>query len=230
MAALKQPLAVVGVAGEYHLEAGDVHEQRVRPVGVVGRHAAAVVHGGAVDDGQVDLSAEHIAHLGRLADELVHAYPHEAGQALDDGAHPHCCRAHGCAEEGVFRQGAVTHPLAAELLEQPARRAVDALLDVFAHDEDALIKAHLLPHRLVDGLGVGDVAGLRFCDHFGISLAICHFSTQRAQRIRRVRRDAPEMQILRAFCVILCVLRVEKPYSNGIGSANISSQTSSGSG
>ncbi len=102
------------------------------------------------------LSPEHVAHLGALADDLVHRHPDEAGQGFDHRPHADHRRSDGRAEEPAFRQGSVQYPLLAELIQQAGRRTVDGPADVLAHHDDGLVPAHLFCECLVDRLGESD--------------------------------------------------------------------------
>ena len=50
---------------------------------------------------QLDLATEHIAHLGGIVEQLVHAHSYEVDKhELGDGAHTRGGRSDGCPNEG----------------------------------------------------------------------------------------------------------------------------------
>ena len=70
-------------------------------------------------EGDLDLPAEHIAHLGGVVQHLVHADADEVDEhQLADGSRPGGGGADGGADEGCFGQRRVQHALVAELLNQ----------------------------------------------------------------------------------------------------------------
>src|SRR4029453_9727531 len=127
------------------------------------RHAPTIVERQAVDDGQIHLSPEHIAHFGRLAHQGVHGHPRETERAFDNRSRTDCCCSHRGTKEGVFREWTIPHPLLTELCSQPTRGAIDSALDVLPHDEYSLIAPHLLAHGLVQRLSHSDLPCLYLC-------------------------------------------------------------------
>ena len=129
------------------------------------------------DEWNLDLSAKHVAHLGGVVEQLVHADPDEVHEhQLGDGAHAGGGGADGGAHESGFGKGCVEDTLVAELLDQAAGGAESAAPSVhdaqvfaagaagnfLAHDDDGFVAAHFLGEGFVDGL-----AGLQFARFAG---------------------------------------------------------------
>ena len=118
--------------------------------------------------------AEHVAHLGGVVEELVHADADKVDEhQLGDGAHAGGSSANGGAHECGLRQRGVQDALVAELLDEAAggaegsapgvddaqMLATGAAGDFLAHDDDGRVAAHLLGQGFVDGLAGLYLAG-----------------------------------------------------------------------
>ena len=105
----------------------------------------------AEHDRRTHLAAGHIERLGRRIDDLVDRLHGEVeGHELDDRLQAGHRRADADAGEAVLGDRRVDHAARAELLQQPLRDLVGALIlgDFLAHDEDVLVAAHLFGHRV----------------------------------------------------------------------------------
>src|SRR5262249_16614153 len=100
---------------------------------------------------EVGLTAEHVADLARLVDDLIHRDEREGDHApVHDRAEAAAGGAETDAGEGGLRDGREAHALVAELL---LERGI-------AHGrerEDARVAPHLLGPRLVQGLLEADL-------------------------------------------------------------------------
>jgi len=116
-----------------------------------------------------DLPTEHVPHLGRVVQHLVHADADEVDEhQFGDGPHPGGSGADRCANESRLGQWRVQHPLVPELLDEadggPERAApsiddaqvlpASATCNFLAHDDYCFVAFHLLANGLVDGLAV----------------------------------------------------------------------------
>src|SRR5205807_892173 len=116
------------------------------------------------------LAAEHVAELGALVEDLVHAHAeevdeHELGHRPEAGGGG----AHRRADEPRLRDRRVQHALAPVLLDQALGDSEDATpgvlvfepgyggaaRDVLAHQNDGWVTCHLLVEALVDRLAEG---------------------------------------------------------------------------
>ena len=93
--------------------------------------------------------------------------------------------------EAVLGDGRVHDALGAELLQEVARDLVGALVlgDLLAHHEDRVVAAHLLRHRVAQGVADGDVHHLGAFGHLRPGVA--------GLRVRGLRRPC---RPLRAWC------------------------------
>ena len=111
------------------------------------------------------LAAEHVAQLGALVEDLVHAAAEEVDKhQLGDRAQPGRGRADCRADESGLGNRRVQDAVATELLDQALGDAhrtapgvvVDQVIDlraagdIFAHQDDARVLAHRHAHRFVD--------------------------------------------------------------------------------
>ena len=154
----EEPARVGGGRGEHDLDPGDVHEPRLQLLRVLraGRPAGAALR--SQRHGHLDLASGHVAVLGGLLDELLHRQRHEVlVHDLDDRAHAGDGRADAGSDDRHLGDRRVAHALGPELVEHPLRDAHRAahLGDVLAHDEDVVVAAHRLAHRVAHGLPVG---------------------------------------------------------------------------
>ena len=107
--------------------------------------------------GHRDLAAEHITHLRRLIDQLVHADGQKVAEhQLGDGPQSGRRRADRAADDGAFGDRRVAHSIRAELIyhsgadtEAAAERA-----DVFAEQYDVGVFTHPYAHALADAFSV----------------------------------------------------------------------------
>jgi len=111
------------------------------------------------DQRDAGVAAKHVAHLGRMVDDLVGCQQREVdGHDLDHRAQAGQRGAHTHTHEAIFGDGRVLHPAFAELLEQPLRHFERAVVqaDVLAHQEHAVVALHFLAQRLIQRLAVAD--------------------------------------------------------------------------
>ena len=149
--AFHEALGVVGGGGHEDLEAGDVDEEGVGALGVLGCGGAAGTDGGAEDDGEGRLAAEHVVNLGHLVDDLVHGGEGEGHHAgADDGAEACAGSADGGSHVGGLGDGADADALLAEFGDQGGQGAESA-----AEVEHLGVAAHLFAEGFDGGLGVG---------------------------------------------------------------------------
>src|SRR5579875_65593 len=143
------------------------------------------VHAGANhcadDERALCLATKHIAQLGTLVEDHIPADAEEIDEhQLDDGTQAGGSGAYGGADEARLGDGRIQHALAPEFFHQPLRDAKHAapgvlLLeaadagssrDILTHQNNARITLHLLPQRLVDRLGKGQLTN---CDSHDLS-------------------------------------------------------------
>ena len=154
---LEQPARVARGGGHDHDQARHVAEPRLEALGMLGRVALARAALRADHQRHLDLAAEHVAHLGDLVDDLVHAdagevdehdlgHGHEAGERGAEG---------GADDRGLGDRG-VDQALPAELVEEALRDGHGAaeLPDVLADHEHPFVPAELLAQREADRLAV----------------------------------------------------------------------------
>ena len=128
---------VLRAGGVDDLQAGDVGQPGLEALGVLRRGARARARGQADDHGHGNLAAEHIAHLGGLVDELVHADGEEVAEhQLGYGPQARGRRADGAAYYRALGDGRIAHALGAELVEHAHGHAEAAaeLADVLAEE------------------------------------------------------------------------------------------------
>ena len=79
------------------------------------------------------------------------------GHELDHRTQTRKGRADAETGKAMLRDRRIDHAALAELLQQLARHLVGALIlrDFFAHDEHALVAAHLFGHRIAQGVADG---------------------------------------------------------------------------
>ncbi len=118
--------------------------------------------GGAVGPAEHDLAghlpARHIKRLRRRIDQLVDRLHGEIpGHELDDRFQPGKRGADAEAGKAVLGDRRVDDALGAELLQQPLRDLVGALIfgDLLAHHEHVLVAPHLLGHGVAQGFAHG---------------------------------------------------------------------------
>ncbi len=119
-------------------------------------NAAAV--GGADDHRHGPIAVGAVAHLGRLADDLVESRVDKIGKLnFADGAHA----VQGCADahphDGQFRQGGIDHALRAVFIKQAHSGAENAPAHahILAHDEHVGVAGHFLIHRHAHSVNQG---------------------------------------------------------------------------
>ena len=96
------------------------------------------------------------------------------GHELDDGLEPRKGRADADAGEGIFSDRRVDHAPFAELIEQALGHFVRALIlaDLLAHEEDAVVGAHLLGHGVAQRLAHGRGDHLRAWRDLGLGAGL----------------------------------------------------------
>ena len=121
-------LGVVGVGRRHDLEARNVHEHRMQALRVLRALAPRFADHAAHDQRHLHLAVVHVAAFRGDVDELVHAQHQEVHADVHvDRAHAGHRRADRDAGHGVFRKRRAEHAFGAELVDQPAGRALDAL-------------------------------------------------------------------------------------------------------
>ena len=108
-----------------------------------GRHADHQRH--------AELAARHVAHRGRVVEDLIEREQAEIHRHhLDDRAHAGHGRADPRPDEAGLRERRVANALGAELVQQALAHGVAAAIaaDILAHQEDAGVAAH----GVADGL------------------------------------------------------------------------------
>lgn len=151
MAALSSPFASRRRIGHNDLQARNVAVPGGIALGVLRGDAGCSTARTAEDDRRAHLAAGHIERLGGRVDDLVDRLHGEVERhELDDRAQTRHRRADADAGKAMFRDRRVDHAARTEFLQQALRDLVGALVfgDLFAHDEDVLIGAHLFGHRV----------------------------------------------------------------------------------
>ena len=109
-----------------------------------------------VDDRQLGLPARHVAPLRRLVTDLVHGDPEKRREhQIDDRPPARRGQPDRGSHEPGLRDRRVADALSPELLGEPgeqAERAADG--DILTHDDDPLVRGHLLPQGRSERLAV----------------------------------------------------------------------------
>ena len=137
-------------------QSGSVHEQRFRRLAVMLDRADPAAERDPDDDGQPDLAARAVVHLGELADDLIEGGEHEPVELdLADRAVSAQRQADGGADDAGLGQRGVDHPRLAEVLLQAVGHPEDPaqLADILAHDECPGVVLQRLAQALVDRPG-----------------------------------------------------------------------------
>jgi len=145
--AYEQSFGIVSGGGSYDLQSRNVHEPRLKGLGMLCRRRSAGAACRPYDHRYFRLSAEHIAHLRRLIVYLVHGNANEVHEHyLCHGPQPSCSSAQGIADNCAFRDWRIYHALGPELVYQPRRHAEAAAEhpNVLANDVHVGIAPHLL--------------------------------------------------------------------------------------
>ena len=127
----------------HDLQARDEGEPALQHLGVLRRSGEIATAVRADDHGHLNLAAVHVAHEGRLVDQLVRGDGHPVVE-LDfaHGAQSRRGSAHGQARVTVFRNGRIKDARIAKLLVQALGRTVgSAALSLFKTDQNNLIIA-----------------------------------------------------------------------------------------
>ena len=150
---LEQSLGIVGRGRCDHLQPWGMEEHRLYILRVEQPSAYAPAVGNSHHHRHVQVAVGAIANPRRFADELVHAGPHEIGE-LDfwNGPQASECRSQGDTHDRCFGQGRVDHPILPELLQESLCRKKYAAppAHVLTQNEDFVVVAHFLRHRLAD--------------------------------------------------------------------------------
>ncbi len=196
----QEPLGVGGGRGHDALDAGHVGEDRVVAAGVLAGGADPGADHGADHQRALGLAAEHVAQLGALVEDLVHAAAEEVDEhQLGDWAQAGGRGADGGADEAGLGDRGVQHPIAPELLDEPfgdAHHPAPGVVvaevidrgpagDVLAEEDDRRVFAHGDAQRLVDGLLIRHLAGSG-CDDHGTSSSRVEESRGRGVEVRRL--------------------------------------------
>ena len=155
--ARQQALGVVRRRRHGHLEAGDVVEQGLQALRVLGGDAVPHTALGAQDQGHRALASGHEPELGRLVHDLVHGEEGEVDEEdLHHGAHPRDGGADAGADDARLGDGGVDDALRSELGVQALGDLVGAaaLADADADAEHRWVAGHLLAQGLVHGVPV----------------------------------------------------------------------------
>ena len=138
----QETLGVIGRGRRNDLQARQVAEPRFQALGVLRGQVPAAPGHGYHRDGQLGGAAEHVAHLGHLVGDLVHALAHEVHEHdVDDGSQAGRGRTDAQAHDAFLRDGRVDHALRPELLQEPPVGAEHApgAADVLAGDEGVVL-------------------------------------------------------------------------------------------
>jgi hypothetical protein len=105
-----------------------------------------------------DAAAEHVVNVRGSVHDLVEGDEHEVDRHhLRHRAQPGHGGADGGADDHLFGNGCVQHPLFTEFFHQPTGDLEGPVVepDVLAEEEDVLVAFHLLPERLVESVAHG---------------------------------------------------------------------------
>ena len=120
---------------------------------MVARGSAVVVEGGADDEREASLAAEHVAGLRHLRHELVHGAEDEARHGeIEHGPQPGHRGAGAHPDRGSLGEGQIADPRRAEPVEGTLGRAENVRPQVLAHQDDPLVALHFLGLGLIDRL------------------------------------------------------------------------------
>src|SRR5215470_4768006 len=113
-------------------------------LGVLGSGGAATARGGAKDNGERGLPAEHVMDFRHLVDDLIHGRKRKRHHArTDNGAKTTASRTDTGAYIGFFRDRADPHPLLAKFRNKTRQRAQTS-----AQMEHGGVAPHLLAKGL----------------------------------------------------------------------------------
>ncbi len=146
---LEQPLAVVGHGGRDDLEAGDVGVERLRGVGVGRPKLSGRPVGATEDDWDIELAARHVAHVGRVVDNLIEGHEREVERhELDDGPEPVHRRPNAEPRKSELTNRRVDDPVGPEVIEHALAYLVGAIVlgHLFPNEEDVVVALHFLGH------------------------------------------------------------------------------------
>ena len=110
-------------------------------------------------DRHFGFAAQHEAGLrGLIDDRIGHQRDKIPKLRLDDHTFATHGRTHPACRNDPFRNRCVAHAVRAEAIQKPGRKAEYAAsgADIFAQDDDIVIRGHLKREGLRDGLGIGD--------------------------------------------------------------------------
>ena len=150
--AFEQALGVAGRGGQHDGEAGYLRVPGFQPVRVRGRQAAGHPRAAAEDDGNGELAAAHVAHVGGVVHDLVDRHQAEAERhEFDDRPQAGHGRADADAGKSFLGNRRVDDSPIAEPLEHALADLVGAVVfrDFLTHQEDVLVALHLFAHRLI---------------------------------------------------------------------------------
>ena len=169
---LQQTLGILGGAGSYDLEAGEMAEEILKRLGVLAGVAAAGPHRRAQYHRNIALSAGHITDLCRLIEQGVRALGGEVViHQLDDRAHTTDRRADRHTDKALFGDRRVDHAVGAELLQKALGNGKDIAHDghIFAHNEHLFVAKHFFMQRFADRLANRDLLA-HLATHLSLSL------------------------------------------------------------
>ena len=157
---LHQALRIGGARRDHDLHAGHVRVQALDAPGVGRAELSARAVVAAEHDRAAELSARHVEHLRGVVEDRVCSDERERPRhELDDRAQAHRGGADRHAGEARLRDRRVDDAALAELGQHALRHLVGAVVlgDFLAEQEHALVAAHLLAHRLADGVAELDL-------------------------------------------------------------------------
>ena len=161
----QQALGGIGIGRDDDLGAGEVGDDRVQILGVLGGGGPAGADGGSDDHRDIFLSAGHVAHLGHLIDNLIHSHQHKVREHnLHDGPHARKGHADAHANNAGLADGGILHPQITVLLIQSLGAAPSAVThaDVLADHHHHGIPGHFLVQGLPHGVTIINLSHLFF--------------------------------------------------------------------
>ena len=148
-------LRIVGRGRCHDFHTGHVHEHAVQALRMLGTLAPAFADHRANHQRHVHATSVHVPTLRGDVHELVHREQKEVHANVNvDGPQAGEGHADGGTGHRVFGERRAEDALGAELLQQPAGRALDGfrIVDVEAEDEHVLVARHLLLGSFAHGI------------------------------------------------------------------------------
>ena len=155
----QQAFRIVGRSRHDNEEAGDMHKPCLQTLRMLRRRGTSGTALRPNHQRHIELSPNHIANLGYLIDNLIHADGSEVNiHQFGDRTHAGNGSTEGSADDGGFGDRRVADASLAELLEEAIRHLVGTPVfgDILAHQKDCFVAVHLLNECFFEGIAIGN--------------------------------------------------------------------------